>query len=66
MRRVVVTGMGSISALGHDAPACWNAMREGRSGIAAIAAVDPALLKAPSAAEVRDFEDRKSGVLERG
>ena len=56
MRRVVVTGMGSISALGHDAPACWSAMREGRSGIAAIAAVDPGLLKAQIAAEVRDFD----------
>ena len=59
MRRVVITGMGSISALGHDAPTCWQAMREGRSGIATISAVAPALLKAPIAAEVRDFDPLK-------
>ena len=56
MRRVVITGMGSISALGHDAPTCWQAMREGRSGIGTISAVAPELLKAPIAAEVRGFD----------
>ncbi len=56
MRRVVITGMGSISALGHDAPTCWQAMREGRSGIGPISAVQPELLKAPIAAEVRGFD----------
>ncbi len=59
MRRVVITGMGSISALGHDAPTCWQAMREGRSGIATISAVAPELLKAPIAAEVRGFDPLK-------
>ena len=60
MRRgVVITGRGSISALGHDAPTCWQAMREGRSGIGTIAAVAPELLKAPIAAEVRDFDPLK-------
>ena len=56
MRRVAITGMGSISSLGHDAPTCWQAMREGRNGIATIAAIKPELLKAPIAAEVRDFD----------
>ena len=59
MRRVVITGMGSISALGHDATTCWQAMREGRSGIATISAVAPELLKAPIAAEVRGFDPLK-------
>ncbi|MEO8741846.1 MAG: beta-ketoacyl-[acyl-carrier-protein] synthase family protein [Lysobacteraceae bacterium] len=68
MRRVVITGMGSISALGHDATACWQAMREGRSGIATIMAVQAELLKAPIAAEVRGFDplqhfDEKKLVL---
>ncbi len=59
MRRVVITGMGSISALGHDATTCWQAMREGHSGIGRISVVDPALLKAPIAAEVRHFDPLK-------
>lgn len=31
--RVVVTGLGGITNLGHDASSTWSAMREGRSGI---------------------------------
>lgn len=40
-RRVVVTGMGAVSALGLGAPALWRAMCEGRSGIAALPSPDP-------------------------
>ncbi len=32
IRRVAITGAGSVSALGHDAPSCWKAMSEGRPG----------------------------------
>jgi len=35
-RRVVITGMGSVTNLGLDAKITWNAMREGQSGISAI------------------------------
>jgi 3-oxoacyl-[acyl-carrier-protein] synthase II len=34
--RIVVTGMGAITNLGLNAQLTWEAMREGRSGIAAI------------------------------
>ena len=40
-RRVVITGMGAVSALGLGAPALWSAMRDGRSGIAPLASPDP-------------------------
>ncbi|MBF9033423.1 beta-ketoacyl-ACP synthase II [Rhodobacterales bacterium HKCCE2091] len=33
MRRVVITGQGTINALGHDVPSTLAAMREGRCGI---------------------------------
>jgi nodulation protein E len=33
MRRVVITGQGTINALGHDVPQTLEAMREGRCGI---------------------------------
>ncbi|MBL8886784.1 MAG: beta-ketoacyl-ACP synthase II [Phycisphaerales bacterium] len=35
-RRVVVTGRGALTNIGHDAPSTWAAMREGRSGIRTI------------------------------
>lgn len=36
MRRVVITGQGTINALGQDVPATLEAMREGRCGIAEL------------------------------
>lgn len=54
-RRVAVTGIGAISALGHNAREFWHSLEQGRSGIAALRAVDPALLRFSNAAEVRDF-----------
>ncbi|MBS0488761.1 MAG: beta-ketoacyl-[acyl-carrier-protein] synthase family protein [Proteobacteria bacterium] len=40
MERVVITGMGLISALGADAPACWQGLIDGRSGIRPISQYD--------------------------
>ncbi len=34
--RIVVTGMGALTNLGHDALSTWESMREGRSGISLI------------------------------
>jgi nodulation protein E len=56
MRRVVITGMGSISALGHDAAAQWRAMREGTSGIGPIRNIATDLLNVKVAAEVHDYD----------
>ena len=36
MRRVVISGAGTISALGSSVPETWEAMREGRCGIGAL------------------------------
>ncbi|UYB50730.1 beta-ketoacyl-[acyl-carrier-protein] synthase family protein [Xanthomonas sp. AM6] len=55
-RRVVVTGMGAVSALGLGAEALWRGMCEGRSGIAALATPDPpSALKMRVAASVPGF-----------
>ncbi len=40
MKRVVITGAGTINALGHDVPATLAAMREGRCGIGPLAIRD--------------------------
>jgi nodulation protein E len=56
VRRVAVTGVGAISALGHDAPRMWSALCDGRSGIAAIASVDVSGLRFQNGAEVKGFD----------
>ncbi len=62
-RRVVVTGMGLVTALGNDLPTSWAGLRAGRSGIRRIEAFDPSRLNSQMAGEVRDFD--ASGVLDR-
>ena len=59
MRRVAITGMGSISSLGHDAGEQWRAMREGRSGIGPITNIPTDLLNVKIAAEVRGYDPLK-------
>ncbi|HTY92272.1 MAG TPA: beta-ketoacyl-[acyl-carrier-protein] synthase family protein [Steroidobacteraceae bacterium] len=55
-RRVVITGMGAISALGHTARETWTAMREGRVGIAPIGNIPTERLLVGIAAEVRGYD----------
>ncbi|MCY4192549.1 MAG: beta-ketoacyl-[acyl-carrier-protein] synthase family protein [Rhodospirillaceae bacterium] len=54
--RVVVTGIGSISSLGHDIPEIWNSMINGRSGVAEISRADSDMLHVKIAAEVKDYD----------
>ena len=44
-RRVVITGMGSVSALGHSVEAFWTALKEGRCGIGPLDISTPFDLK---------------------
>ena len=39
-RRVVITGLGAVSAAGIGVPALWEALLEGRSGIKTITSFD--------------------------
>ena len=61
--RVVVSGMGAVTALGLDVQTSWNGMIEGRSGVARITQFDPSRLTTTIAAEVKDFDP--SAVLDR-
>jgi nodulation protein E len=69
--RVVVTGLGAISALGHSRTDFWKALSEGRSGIAPLESLDRSLLRFQNGAEVRDydpasyFSEKESGMLDR-
>ena len=55
MRRVVITGMGCVSALGTTAASTWDGMREGRSGIGTLIGLDDPLLRTRIAAQAKDF-----------
>ena len=62
-RRVVVTGMGALTALGNDVASTWEGLVAGRSGVRTIDSFDPSRLSSRVAAEVRDFD--ASHVLDR-
>ncbi len=55
-RRVVVTGVGAVTAVGHTAEETWQAMLEGRSGIGPITLFDPEPYPVRIQAEVKGFE----------
>ena len=56
MQRIVITGMGCVSALGLSAGATWQAMRDGRPGIAPIAGLSGADIRTPIAAQLKGYE----------
>ena len=62
-RRVVVTGMGMLTALGNDVASTWEGMVAGRSGIGTIESFDPSRLQSRIAGEVHDFD--ASHILDR-
>jgi nodulation protein E len=60
-RRVVITGVGIISALGHNLEENWDALCQGRSAIGPLEGVDGSRvnLKIQNAAQVRGFDPLK-------
>ena len=56
MHRVVITGMGAVTPLGHSATGTWAAMREGRVAIGPITTLPAESLRFGIAAEVKDFD----------
>ena len=61
-RRVVVTGMGLLSALGNDLKTSWESLLQGRSGVRRITKFDPSEFPTQIAAEVEGFEPEKYGI----
>ncbi|MEX0309722.1 MAG: beta-ketoacyl synthase [Tateyamaria sp.] len=56
MHRVVITGAGTVNALGHDVPETLEAMREGRCGIGELDFQDVDRLAIKIGGQVRGFE----------
>jgi 3-oxoacyl-[acyl-carrier-protein] synthase II len=63
VRRVVITGMGAVSALGNDVDSTWAGLLAGKSGVRPIERFDPSRVDSKIAAEVRDFDP--SAVIDR-
>ncbi|MFJ2738164.1 beta-ketoacyl-ACP synthase II [Streptomyces sp. NPDC087440] len=55
-RRVVVTGYGAVTPLGHSVDETWKAMLAGRSGIAAVEGIDTTGLDVRIGGQVRGFD----------
>ena len=55
-RRVVVTGLGALTPVGLDMESTWEALVDGRSGIAPITAFDASEYPCPIAGELKGFE----------
>ncbi len=54
--RVVITGLGIVSPIGHNVPDFWRALLAGESGIAPIQNIPTAGLVVRNAAEVKNFD----------
>lgn len=55
LKRVVVTGLGTINPLGNDVASTWEAAKRGESGAAPITHFDASLFKTQFACEVKGF-----------
>src|ERR1043165_5893821 len=55
-RRVVITGLGVVSALGNHVDSFWNHIISGQCGIDRIRSFDPSGFETQMAAEVREFD----------
>ena len=55
-RRVVVTGVGLVTALGIGTDATWDGLRAGRSGVSQITRFDTTQFSTTIAAELTDFD----------
>lgn len=59
MKRVVITGVGVISAIGNNAGEFWASISAGRPGIAPITKADTSTIRFTNAAEVKGFDEKE-------
>src|SRR5208283_2410580 len=71
MRRVAITGLGAICALGKNVAEFAQALAEGRPGIGPIESADVSQIRFPNGAEVKGythapyFDDRRADFMDR-
>lgn len=55
-RRIVITGMGMLTSLGHDVESTWQSIIAGKSGVAKIDHFDASDLSCQICSRVKDFD----------
>src|SRR3984957_9861132 len=55
-RRVVVTGLGVVTSIGHDVPSFWSSLVAGRIGVDRVTLFDPSDYACQIGAEVRGWD----------
>ncbi len=58
MRRVVITGMGTITPVGKSVDEMWESVKAGKHGFGRITRFDPEGYKAQIVGEIKDFEPK--------
>ncbi len=61
MKKVMITGIGMLTAVGNGKDATWKAVKEGKPGIGRITKFDPSHCTCQVAAELKDFEEYAIG-----
>ena len=59
LKRVVVTGLGALTPLGHDVKTTWENLVKGESGAGPITHFDCSKFKTQFACEIKDFDPSK-------
>ncbi|OJV20754.1 MAG: beta-ketoacyl-[acyl-carrier-protein] synthase II [Bacteroidetes bacterium 41-46] len=62
LKRVVVTGIGTINPLGNNIPEYFDNLDNGTSGASLITRFDASLFKTKFACEIKDFDPEKFGI----
>lgn len=65
LRRVVITGIGTINSLGHNVPEYFDNLVAGKSGAGWITRFDASLFKTRFACEIKDYDPEKFGLDKR-
>ena len=60
-RRVVVTGVGVINPMGNDVETMWNALKQGKSGVAYTTIFDATNFRTRISAEVKNWDISQTG-----
>jgi len=55
-QRVVITGMGAVTPIGHTVPETWEALKAGRSGIKRLTLLDPSPWPCQIGGELKGFD----------